>query len=68
MGMIDRLKRRRDRLQGQLDQWIAREFRGGRFADHHTPEHAEKETARKISDVADLNRIIAEQEAKDRNS
>ena len=42
MGLIDRLKRRRDRLQGQLDQWIAHDFRGGRSSKalghmvHHT--------------------------------
>ena len=64
MALIDRLKVRRDKLQRQLDRWIARGFRGGGTTpnDDATP----KETAKKVSEVADLNRIIAERE-KDRD-
>jgi hypothetical protein len=63
MTLIDRLKRRRDKIQQQLDQWIARGFRGG----GKTPsgDATPKDTAKKVSEVADLNRIIAEREAKD---
>jgi hypothetical protein len=60
MSLIDRLRERRDNLQRQLDRWIARGFRGGGKtpSDDATP----KETAKKVSEVADLNRIIAERE------
>jgi hypothetical protein len=60
MSLIDRLKERRDKLQRQLDRWIARGFRGG----GKTPSEdlTSKETAKKVSEVADLNRIIAERE------
>ena len=63
MSLIDRLKERRDKVQGQLDRWIARGFRGGgtSAAADATP----KETAGKVTEVADLNRAIAEEEAKD---
>lgn len=64
MTLIDRLKQRRDRLQRQLDRWIARGFRGNGTG---SADATQKETARKVSDVADLNRMIAEKEAKDRN-
>lgn len=62
MALIDRLKRRRDQIQHQLDKWIARGFKGGGSgsSDDATP----KETAKKVSEVADLNRIIAEREKK----
>jgi hypothetical protein len=63
MGLIERLKRRRDRLQQQLDQWISRGFRGGGAGP--SDDATSKETAKKVSEVADLNRIIAEQKSKD---
>jgi len=65
MSLVDRLRERRDKLQRQLDRWIARGFRGG----GKTPSEdlAPKETAKKVSEVADLNRIIAERD-KDRDA
>jgi hypothetical protein len=59
MSLIDRLRERRDKLQRQLDRWIARGFQGGK-----TPSEdlTSKETAKKVSEVADLTRIIAERE------
>jgi hypothetical protein len=64
LELIERLRRRRDRLQQQLDRWISRGFRGGgkNSSDDATPH----ETANKVSEVADLNRLIAEQKTKDR--
>lgn len=63
MSLIDRLRERRDKLQRQLDGWIARGFRGDgtTSSEDVTP----KETANKVSEVADLNRIIAEREKDD---
>jgi hypothetical protein len=48
MSLIDRLKERRDKLQRQLDRWIARGFRGG----GKTPSEdlTAKETAKKVSE------------------
>lgn len=50
MEFMEHLKRRRDKLQQQLDQWISRGFRGGGKSpsDDATP----KETAKKVSEVA----------------
>lgn len=63
MGLIERLKRRRDKLQQQLDQWVSHGFRGG--GEGPSGDATPKETANKVSEVADLNRIIADQKAKD---
>jgi hypothetical protein len=62
MPIISRLKERRDKLQAQLDRWIARGFRGG--GEGASADATSKETAEKVSEVADLSRAIAEQEAK----
>ena len=64
MPLIARLKERRDKIQGQLDRWIARGFRGG--GEGTSADATQKETAGRISEVADLNRAIAEEEAKRR--
>ena len=56
---------RRDRIQAQLDRWISRGFKGG---GEGPGEATQKETAGKVSEVADLNRAIAEQEAKKRGA
>ena len=63
--LIARLKERRDRIQAQLDRWISRGFKGG---GEGPGEATQKETAGKVSEVADLNRAIAEQEAKKRGA
>ena len=63
--LIARLKERRDKIQAQLDRWISRGFRGGREGPG---DATQKETAGKVSEVADLNRAIAEQEAKKRDA
>ena len=60
MPLIARMKERRDRIQAQLDRWISRGFKGGGDAGDAT----RKETAEKVSEVAELNRAIAEQEKK----
>ena len=59
------MKERRDKIQGQLDRWIARGFRGG--GEGTSADATQKETAGRISEVADLNRAIAEEEAKRRD-
>jgi hypothetical protein len=64
--LIARLKERRDKVQAQLDRWIARGFRGG--GEDASVDATQKETAGKVSEVADLNRAIAEQEAKKRGA
>jgi hypothetical protein len=58
--VLARLKEQRDRIQAQLDRWILRGFR----VDDATRE----ETAQTVTKVADLNRAIAEEEAKDRKA
>ena len=64
--LIERLKQNRDRLQKQLNEWIARGFRGG---GKTSSEDATREaTASKVGEVADLDRQIAEQEAKEPNA
>ena len=63
MALIDRLKRRRDKIQQQLDP---RGFRGGGTIP--SEDATAKETAKKVSDVADLNRIIAERETRDHDA
>ena len=70
MALMDRLKQRRDKLQQQLDRWIARGFRGGGLPSDGAvaADPTSKETAKKVSEVADLNRIIAERETKDRDA
>jgi hypothetical protein len=62
MDLIDGLKRRRAKLQQQLDRWIARGFRGGGTTP--SDDATSKDTAKKVSEVADLSRSIAEQEKK----
>lgn len=64
--LIARLKERRDKIQAQLDRWIARGFKGGR--EGASGDATQKETAARVSEVADLNRAIAEQEAKKRDN
>jgi len=64
--LLARLKERRDKIQGQLDRWIARGFRGG--GEGTSADATQKETAGRISEVADLNRAIAEEEAKKKAS
>jgi hypothetical protein len=56
------LKARRDKIQAQLDLWIARGFKGG--GEGASVDATRKETAQKISEVADLNRAIAEETKK----
>lgn len=60
--LIDRLKERRAKLQGQLDRWMARGFRGG--GQDALTDATPKETSAKISEVADLNRAIADEAKK----
>ncbi|WP_372639837.1 hypothetical protein [Hyphomicrobium sp.] len=62
MPLISRLKERREKLQAQLDRWIARGFRGGGKGTSN--DATSKETADKVSEIADLSRTIAEQETK----
>jgi hypothetical protein len=64
--LLARLKERRDKIQRQLDRWIARGFRGG--GEGASVDATPKETAGKVSEVADLNRAIAEQEKTDRDA
>jgi hypothetical protein len=52
MALIDRLKRRRDKIQQQLDRWIDRGFRGGGTIP--SEDATAKGTAKKVSEVADL--------------
>lgn len=65
MPLLARLKERRDIIQGRLDRWIARGFRGG--GEGASADATQKETAGRVSEVADLSRAIAEQEAKKRD-
>jgi hypothetical protein len=53
MPLLARLKERRDQIQAQLDRWISRGFRGG---GKNAPHATEKQTAERVSEVADLNR------------
>jgi hypothetical protein len=46
MALIDRLKRRRDKIQQQLDRWIDRGFRGGGTIP--SEDATAKETAKKF--------------------
>ena len=64
--LIARLKERRDKIQAQLDRWISRGFKGG--GEGRSGDATQKETAGKVSEVAGLNRAIAEQEAKKRDA
>ncbi len=66
MPLISRLKERREKLQAQLDRWIARGFQGGGkgASNDATP----KETADKVSEIADLSRAIADREAKKKDT
>jgi len=64
--LIARLKERRDKIQAQLDRWISRGFKGG--GEGASGDPTQKETAVKVSEVADLNRAIAEEEAKKRDA
>jgi hypothetical protein len=66
LPLLARLKERRDQIQRQLDRWIAHGFRGG--GEGASVDATRKETAGKVSEVADLNRAIAKQEAKDRDA
>jgi hypothetical protein len=66
VSLIDRLKARRDKIQAQLDRWVARGFRGGGTGT--SLNATQKETAEKVAEVADLNRTIAEQEKKDHDA
>ncbi len=66
MPLIARLKERRDKIQAQLDRWISRGFKGGGAGA--SSDSTQKETAERVSEVADLNRAIAEQEAKKRDA
>ena len=66
MPLLARLKERRDKVQAQLDRWILRGFRGG--GKDASQDATQKETADKVSEVADLNRAIAEEEAKKRDA
>ena len=61
MALIDRLKRRRDKIQQQLDP---RGFRGGGTIP--SEDATAKETV--VSEVTDLNRIIAERETRDHDA
>lgn len=62
MKTIERLRARRDKLQDQLNRWIARGFRGG---GETAPDATTQETADKVAEVAKLNTQIAEQKAKE---
>jgi hypothetical protein len=64
MPLLDQLKARRDQVQAQLDRWISRGFRGG---GKNAPNATAKETAGRVSEVADLNRAIAKERAKERD-
>ena len=66
MPLIARLKERRDKIQAQLDRWISRGFKGG--GEGASVDSTQKETAGRVSEVADLNRAIAEHEAKKRDA
>ena len=66
MPLIARLKARRDKIQAQLDRWISHGFKGG--GEGASADATQKETAGKVSEVADLNRAIAEEEAKERDA
>ena len=66
MPLITRLKERRDKIQGQLDRWIKRGFRGG--GDVASNDATQQETADKVAEVADLHQQIAEEKAKDRDA
>ena len=61
MPIIARLKER-DKIQAQLDRWISLGFMGG--GEGVSGDATQKETAGRVSEVADLNRAIAEHEAK----
>jgi hypothetical protein len=56
MTLIQSLRTRRDKIQGQLDRWIARGFKGKTPSQDPTP----KETAGKVAEVADIHHKIAE--------
>ena len=64
LPLIARLKERRDKIQAQLDRWISRGFKGG--GEGASGDATQQETAGRVSEVADLNRAIAEEEAKKR--
>ena len=64
--IIARLKERRDKIQAQLDRWISRGFKGG--GEGASGDATQKETAAKVSEVADLNRAIADHEATKRDT
>jgi hypothetical protein len=64
LPLIARLKERRDKIQAQLDRWISRGFKGG--GEGASGDSTRKETAERVSEVVELNRTIAEQEAKKR--
>ena len=61
--LIARLKERRDKIQAQLDRWISHGFKGG--GDGVSGDATRKETADRVSEVAQLNRTIAEEEKRD---
>ncbi len=63
MPLLARLKERRDQVQAQLDRWISLGFRGGGSGPANATQ---RETAAKVSEVAELNKAIAEEQAKDR--
>src|SRR4029079_4759573 len=65
MPLLGRLRERRDTVQAKLDRWISRGFRGG---GKDAPNATAKETAERVSEVADLNRAIAKEQAKDRGA
>ena len=65
MPLLGRLRERRDKVQAQLDRWISRGFPGG---GKDAPNATAKETAERVSEVADLNRAIAKEQAKDRGA
>lgn len=62
MPLIARLKERRAKIQAKLDRWIARGFKGG--GEGASADSTGEETAGRVSEVADLNRAIAEEEKK----
>jgi hypothetical protein len=64
--LLARLKERRDKIQAQLDRWISRGFKGG--GEGASGDATQKETAEKVSAVANLNRAIAEHEARKRDA
>jgi hypothetical protein len=49
-----------------LDRWISRGFKGG--GEGASGDATQEETASRVSEVADLNRAIAEHEAKKRDA